>query len=186
MPRSDRVIVLTDDRTYPDQIDAAARAELWLLFDERIVRCWRTAFGFLIMTNLRCSHVWRKPHLFNRSEWHVGPTFFFYRLASPRVVAQRFVELANEPGVGRDAARFLVRNPHEVSQEIDAARAGGRAEWEIRRARVKQDLERLKSEIPSSGSTVILREVVKVRCRYCGNLMDVADSTCPTCGAPQR
>jgi hypothetical protein len=32
---------------------------------------------------------------------------------------------------------------------------------------------------------VVLRETVKVKCRYCGNLIDVTDKVCPFCGAPQ-
>lgn len=31
---------------------------------------------------------------------------------------------------------------------------------------------------------VVLRETVKVPCRYCGNLIDVTDKVCPNCGAP--
>jgi len=32
---------------------------------------------------------------------------------------------------------------------------------------------------------VVLRETVKVKCRYCGNLIDVTDKVCPFCGGPQ-
>ena len=31
---------------------------------------------------------------------------------------------------------------------------------------------------------VVLRETVKVQCRYCGALIDVTDKACPNCGAP--
>ena len=31
----------------------------------------------------------------------------------------------------------------------------------------------------------IVREVVKVRCGFCGNFMDAGDAICPFCGAPQ-
>jgi hypothetical protein len=31
---------------------------------------------------------------------------------------------------------------------------------------------------------VVLRETVKVQCRYCGALIDVTDKVCPNCGAP--
>lgn len=31
---------------------------------------------------------------------------------------------------------------------------------------------------------VVLRETVKVKCPYCGNLIDVTDKVCPNCGAP--
>lgn len=138
------------------------------------------------MTNLRCLHVWRKPELFARSEWHTGPNFFFYNLASPRVVAGRFVELAEDYEGSLEAARFLVRNPHEVSGEIEGTRETGRAEWRRIRSEVQKELGRLRLPASPPGTTTIVREIVKVRCSFCGNLMDISDSFCPACGAPQR
>jgi hypothetical protein len=32
---------------------------------------------------------------------------------------------------------------------------------------------------------VIIKEVIKVRCPYCGGLMDEHDEICPVCGRPQ-
>jgi len=32
---------------------------------------------------------------------------------------------------------------------------------------------------------VVLRETVKVNCRYCGTLIDTTDTVCPNCGAPR-
>jgi hypothetical protein len=37
--------------------------------------------------------------------------------------------------------------------------------------------------VPSS-THVIERQVVKIRCRYCGSLGNEVDGRCPTCGAP--
>jgi len=172
--------------TLPDPIDQGARAQLDLLDGERIVRCWRTGFGFLVMTNLRCLHVWHKPQVFSRSSWRAGPSFYFYNLAAPQVVAKRFVELSEDYVGSFEGGRFLVRHPEEVCREIDAARAAGRAEWEVRRARAGRELHRLRAPALPAGTTVIVREVVKVRCNFCGNLMDVARSICPACGAPQK
>ncbi len=48
------------------------------------------------------------------------------------------------------------------------------------------DLARAKQSLPPPGvivPTVIEREVVKVRCRYCGNLGNEVAGRCPTCGA---
>lgn len=39
------------------------------------------------------------------------------------------------------------------------------------------------SEVPLPASTVIEREVVKVRCTFCGHLNDDTDSTCRSCGS---
>ena len=41
---------------------------------------------------------------------------------------------------------------------------------------------------PGAGDgvvTEVVREVVRVRCRFCGNLMAVSDLRCSACGAPQ-
>jgi len=172
--------------TYPDQIEEGARSQLDLLEGEQIARCWLTGLGFLVMTNLRCVHLWHKPQLFVKSEWRVGPSFFFYNLASPRVVAARFVELSEGYAGSIEAGRFAVRNPREVCHEIEEARAAGRAEWEARRARAQRELRRLEAPSPPPGATVIVREVVKIRCNYCGNLMEMRDAFCRACGAPNR
>jgi hypothetical protein len=31
-----------------------------------------------------------------------------------------------------------------------------------------------------------IREIVKVRCEYCGTLVDITGSRCPSCGAPLK
>ena len=110
--------------TDPDQIEEGALDAIDLLEGERIVRCWKTAIGFLVMTTLRCQHLWHRPQLFADSEWHQGPSFFFYNLAPPALLAGRFVELAEQGGVNPRFERYLVRDPEEVRAEIDAALAG--------------------------------------------------------------
>ena len=175
-----------DSVTRPDQIDLPALAEIGLLQGEHVVRCWKAAYGFLVMTNLRCVHVWRKHELFARSEWHASPTYFFYNLAPPEVVLGRFVQLSEvyEEGIG--PTRFLVRDAPEVCREIDAAREAGRREWFDRRSRTLAGRDRRSLPAVPPGTTVVLRQVVKIRCAFCGNLMDESYSICPSCGAPQR
>ena len=175
--------------TEPDQIDARALAALELLDGERLVRCWRTAVGFLVMTDLRCLHVWRRPELFTPSEWHEGTSFFFYDLGPPSVVAGRFLQLVEQGGAQTPSERFLVRHPEEVRMEIEGARPEGRAAWERRRALA--ELRPHPTVVARPGPTggvvhEIVHEVIKVRCRFCGNLMDVSDPRCRDCGAPQR
>jgi rubrerythrin len=175
--------------TTPDPIDPRALTQVrsQLLFGEHIARCWRTAVGFLVMTNLRCIHAWRKLELFGPTEWHAGPSFFFYNLATPRVVGGRFLELSEELGSASESARFLLHDAASACEEIDRARAAGRAEWAARRSSAQHLLGRpLRPAAPPPGTTLIVREVVKVRCSYCGNLVDVADGRCPFCGAPLR
>ncbi len=175
-----------DSVTRPDQIDLPALAEIGLLAGKRVLRCWKAAFGFLVMTTLRCVHVWRKPELFVRSEWHTGPTFFFYNLGPPELVLGRFVQLAELYDEGVGVARFLVRDAPEVCREIEAARAAGRREWTERRTSALADRDRLRPPPVPPGTTVVVRTVVKVRCPYCGNLKDETLALCPACGAPSR
>ncbi|MGB6501211.1 MAG: zinc ribbon domain-containing protein [Thermoplasmata archaeon] len=171
--------------TSPDQISPDALNHLDLLPGERLARCWRTSLGFLVMTNLQCVHVWQKLELFSQGEWHTGPTFLFYDMTPPQVVAGRFLALTEGLGGDSHSARFLVHDPNGVCREIEAARVPGRAEWEVRSALAKKTLGQPHAPAPPPGATIIVREIVKVRCRYCGNLMDASDTHCPACGAGQ-
>ncbi len=178
-----------EDVTRPDQIDKGALDALSLLDGERIVRCWQGTLGFLVMSNLRCVHVWRKRELFEKSQWQVGPSFFFYNLDSPRVVAGRFVQLSEQYDENGVSSRVPVRDPVSVCAEIEAARPAGRSEWERRRLRAQARLHHPARPSGDSSPVVlreVVREVVKVRCSYCGNLMDASAARCPMCGAPQR
>ncbi|HOT94895.1 MAG TPA: tetratricopeptide repeat protein [Methanoregulaceae archaeon] len=37
-----------------------------------------------------------------------------------------------------------------------------------------------------TGERVIVREVVRIPCQYCGSLVDITRTTCQSCGAPLR
>ncbi|HTT14275.1 MAG TPA: hypothetical protein VMG81_00625 [Thermoplasmata archaeon] len=174
-----------DEVTAPDQIDARALEQLERLPGERLLRCWKTPFGYLVLTTLRCAQIWHRSELFAASGWRLGPVFFFYNLAEPRVVLGRFLELAEEvpENVGRQ--RFLVRDPARVAAEIDAARQGGHQAWLDRRSATVAALGRLSAAPVPAGTTVVVRTVVKVRCSFCGNLIDETADRCRFCGAPQ-
>lgn len=52
-------------------------------------------------------------------------------------------------------------------------------EWAAAIAQAKRALP-----APGTGATTVIeRQVVKVRCRYCGNLANEVDGRCPYCGA---
>ena len=176
----------SDAVTAPDQISPGALDQLGLLSDERIQRVWKTARGFLVMTNLRLIDVWYKAELFAKSEWHLGSSFFFYNLEEPRVVLGRYLELAEEYEESGGTLRFHVAHPAAVAAEIDAARLVGRKEWEARRLTARASARPRLAAVPESTPVVvqqIVREVVKIRCSYCGTLMDVTSPNCPACGA---
>ena len=172
--------------THPDPIDPAAYAQLDLMDDETIARCWRTPHGFLVMTNLRCALLFRSHELFAPVEWRAGPSFFFYNLDQPAVVAGRFVELREREAENGGELRVQVHDPRTVCAEIDAARPDGWEAWQRRRqaAAARSAATPPGDRIPS-GTVELVREIVKVRCRYCGNLMDAEAPRCPMCGAPQ-
>lgn len=177
---------LGDSPTAPDALDPDARIQLDLLEGERIGRCWKVPYGFLVVTNLRCIYVWKRHLLFQSDGWQTGPTFTFYNLAPPRVVGWRFVELAEEPPLSQSSFRFLVHDPVAVCAEIEAAREAGRVEWQHRRALTARAATPPATFVPPSGATVVVREVVKIRCAYCGALMNEGAAICPRCGAPPR
>jgi uncharacterized membrane protein len=43
----------------------------------------------------------------------------------------------------------------------------------------------LSGEHPAVREREIIREVVKIRCSYCGNLYDESQDKCPYCGGPK-
>ena len=178
-----------DTVTTPAQIEREALREVHLLDGERILRVWKTGRGFLVMTNLRCTEVGRKPQLFSPSDWEVGPSFFFYNLAPPKVEFHRLLRLTEEKEKRAAVLRLFLHDPDEVAREIEAAREEGQREWLKRRTRAEAALrearERWESAVPFAGRNG-RRPVIRVRCGYCGNLIDGAAARCPYCGAPQR
>ncbi len=178
-----------DQVTGPDQLPPGALDELALMDGERVARCWRLAHGYLVLTNLRCAALARRAELLAPPHWRIDSSYFFYALDHPRVLADRFLELREVGDGGGAASRLLVPNARTVSSEIDAAIPAGRAEWGRRRERAAADRAGRVARAATDGPGVVrevIREVIKVRCRYCGNLMDEGAETCPYCGAPQR
>jgi hypothetical protein len=178
-----------DAVTTPAQIEREAFLQIRLLDGERILRVWKTGRGYLVMTNLRCTEVSRKPQVFSPSDWEAGPNFFFYDLAPPRVEFHRFLRLSEEKGKRGAVLRLFLHDPDEVAQEIQTARLAGQNEWLKRRARseaaIRRAQERWETAVPFAGRDGV-KPVIRVRCGYCGNLVDASASRCPYCGAPQR
>jgi hypothetical protein len=181
--------VPADQVTEPDQLDPGARDQLDLLPGEHLRRCWRTAHGFLVLTNLRVTGITRRAQLFDSPVWRAGPSFLFYNCRPPRVVLGRFLELSEELTENAGASRYLVHDPETVRREIEQERVAGRLAWEERRQAALAARGRLSEPMVPPGTTVVrevVRTVVKVRCRYCGNLMDETLDRCPFCAAPQQ
>ena len=177
-----------DTDTTPAQIDRDALAEIHLLDGERILRVWKTARGFLVMTNLRCTDILRKPQVFAPSDWEAGPSLFFYNLAEPRVEFHRFLRLSDEHEGRQVVLRFYLHDPEAIAREIEAARAAGRSEWLQRRARSEAVIRMARQRWETAQSFAARggpRPVVRVRCGYCGNLIDATAMRCSFCGAPQ-
>lgn len=175
--------------TQPDQIGPEAGEQLDLLPGERLLRCWRTPHGFLVLTTLRCTSITRRAQLLEPPIWRAGPSFLFYNCAPPRVVLGRFLELAEEVTENAGASRFLVHDPETVRREIEQQRVQGRLAWEERRRAALAARGRVGASMAAPGTTVVrevVRTVVKVRCRFCGNLMDETLDRCPFCAAPQQ
>lgn len=175
-----------DSSTEPDALDPDARIQLDLIHGEQITRCWKVPYGFLVATNLRAIYVWKRNTLLHADGWQTGPTYMFYNMAPPRVVGWRFVELSEDPPLSQSPFRFLVRDPTSVCADLGAARLEGRAEWQRRRSDASRAAVQRRPFQPPPGATVVVHEVVKIRCAYCGALMDEGAALCPRCGAPPR
>ncbi len=175
--------------TQPDPIDEGAYQAISLLGEERVLRCWAIAHGFVVLTNLRCLSVLRPELLLWKGDWTLGPELPFYNLAVPTVVAGRYVSLREETPVSGTTLRFAARHPENVRAEIEAAIAPGRRDWEALRRQPRVSASTRVQPGPG-GSTVyveeVVRTIVKVPCRYCGALIESTVSRCPLCGAPQR
>jgi len=168
----------------PDSVDPTALAQLHLLEGEHLRRVWRTVRGFLVMTNLRCVDIAHRPAIFGRSDWETGPSLFFYNFAPPRVVLGRYLRLSESRSGNSVSLRFFVHSPTRVAAEIEEARHRGQNEWLGRRsvaeATFREDARR------RATNARLGRVVVKIRCGFCGNLMDETAARCPFCGAPMR
>ena len=51
------------------------------------------------------------------------------------------------------------------------------------RARSIKDQEEIKDSVDNNKEKVIVKEIVKIRCRYCGFTYDQGLDRCPNCGA---
>ncbi len=176
--------------TKPDPIDPAAVRAIDFLDGETISSVWRTSRGFLILTNLRVLSVWHQPAVLDLGHhgWRMGLTFFLFDLDTPRVIADRFVEVGSVREDDPSASRFQVADPAGVAEAIAAGILLGRTNWQARRAKVTARLNALgSSSAAPAKETVreIVRVIVRVPCPYCGSLMDETALRCPVCGAPR-
>jgi hypothetical protein len=179
----------TETTTTPVQIEKGALDQIHFLEGERVLRVWRTGSGFLVMTNLRCVEISRKPQLFGTREWEAGPSFFFYNLAPPKVEFHRFLRLSEDREERAVVVRFILHDPSSVAQEIQETRLAGQNEWLRRRAlseaAIRQSRQRWESGV-GFATRDGYRRPIRVRCGFCGNLVDVSATRCPFCGAPQH
>jgi len=179
-----------DALTSPVPIENEALGEIHFLEGERVLRVWRTGSGYLVMTNLRCIEVGHRPQLFgHHSGWVAGPSLFFYNLGPPRVQFQKFLRLAEVREERAQVIRLILHDPSSVAQEIEEARLAGQNEWLRRRAQGEAVLRESRERWEAGGafhSRDGYRQPIRVRCGFCGNLVEVTASRCPFCGAPQK
>jgi hypothetical protein len=168
--------------THPDQIPPDAWGAVNLIDGELVHQVWRTAQGFLVLTNLRCVALGRRGELFPPHPWRAGSEFFFYNLRPPKVLLGRFVELSEEYNESGRTGRFAVRDPLGVADTIAAAIPPGRAAWIERRAHAEELIEARK-RLRAARTSGTLPPVISVRCAFCGNLTDASGRVCSSCGA---
>lgn len=169
-----------------EPVPPAALAAIDWLGEESVVRSWETHRGWLLLTELRVIFVWAGDGLFTERGWHAGPVFFLFALHAPTVEHARFLRLTGSDGA---SSRFEFRDPGAVAQALEAARGPGLQEWNRRKAAraVAGTLATSRSvEVRPTFVREVVREYVRVPCRYCGHLVDVGRASCPTCGALLR
>jgi hypothetical protein len=176
-----------EQRTAPDQLPAEAWRAVDLFEGELARRCWRTARGYLLLTNLRCLMLWQHHELFRSRDWEASPQVLLYNVQPPHVVLGRFVEVqaAYDPAEG--SIRAAVADPNAVAEEIAAEVPRARAEWDRRRTQALAELAAHRARRDQIAAALAAGRPVpipRVPCKYCGNLMPITARTCPTCGAP--
>jgi hypothetical protein len=178
-------VVPLDATVGPDPLSADAIRSVDWMGGERLLCSWKTPHGYLALSNLRCVAIWRHYELFGAREWRSGPSFFFYNMAPPRLVLGRFVELREQVSELGSNSRFQVRDPEMVRGTIAQAMPAGLREWQERKRIVEEERRRHKPPPPPPVVVrEIVREVVRVPCRFCGRLMDDTALRCPSCGGP--
>jgi hypothetical protein len=119
------------------------------------------------------------------------------------LTSRRLIFEAGEPrGIARGKPSHTVIDVslHDVRDLSIERRRLGRARLEIELALGRPQFELLEPEVwagaiaeakralpvgaPVATRTIIERQVVKVRCRFCGNLANEVDGRCASCGAP--
>lgn len=173
--------------TTPDAISVGALNEIDLLDGEQILRCWHLTHGYLVMTNLRCLEIRRAWELLSEPVWNAGPSVFFFDMAPPTLIAGRLLEVRSVGDTPGPVLRALLADPRSALADIAEEMPAGRAEWQRRRAAGEAAVGG-RATRAAVGPVVreVVREVIKVRCSYCGNLMDEGADRCPSCGAPQH
>jgi hypothetical protein len=126
------------------------------------------------MTNHRCVRPWHRTETFAKAEGHVGPSGFFYDLAPPAILDGRYVEPWGRAAPEAASTRSLTDDPIEVSRELQAAHAPGRAAGEARRITVADPLQ---EGWKRGGLTP--------PCVDCGNRVPVGAYRASFSGAPQ-
>lgn len=153
-------------------LTAGARQAVALRPDEEVVNSWE-ASAVIVLTNQRLVLVDSKG-VFTKT----------YQLK-----ASRGLETLAEPTVKGGGPEYVLvvagesfwfpgTTAHAARDEIAQARA-------LRMGQLGLDPSGLRHATPvTREKEVITREVVRIPCRYCGQLMDQRASRCPSCSAP--
>jgi hypothetical protein len=176
-----------EQSTQPDQLPPDAWRAVELIDEERLLRCWKTARGFLLLTTLRCIQLWQRWELLRPGTWVASPELLLYNVRPPTVLLGRFVEIAPAFDEGNGPIRVAVSDPLSVAREISDAIEPGRRLWQARRAKAVHDLEARRKRREAIAAAVLSGQpipVIKVPCAYCGNSIPATARHCPYCGAP--
>jgi hypothetical protein len=134
----------------------------------RILR--RTAGGYLALTNRRVAFL-QAVGLGRRRTYHFLPSL--------SIPLEAITELREEPAglVRVSDAEFETRDASTVVAQVEAAR--------VHRLRELQGLSPSQGPPGMVTERIVVREVIRIPCRYCGAWTELGMAKCPACGAPQ-
>jgi hypothetical protein len=115
----------------------------------------------------------------------VQVTGFFKATESYRPKLIRALESISEPRIGpTQYPQYKVMSVAGTSVMVGASHAEAiRDEIAHQRTRRLADVDSTRVVSPPAQREILTREIVRIPCHYCGQLMNQTDPKCPSCGA---
>lgn len=114
----------------------------------------------------------------------------FRRRPGPGNRARRVIEAFRQHGATTPEKAMTSEElglPGRFDEFMDRRRGKSGIIIEVSEGKYYLDETKLEQARATQGEKTVIvkeREIVKLRCSYCGNLYEITENKCPTCGAP--